>query len=49
LHYPITGNQQMLALNAIRPPLHKVLAWRPGGYLRASGALFGRLSVRTAA
>ena len=29
--------------------LTKLLAWRPGGYLRASGALFGWLAVRTAA
>jgi O-antigen/teichoic acid export membrane protein len=29
--------------------LTKLLAWRPGGYLRASGALFGWLIVRTAA
>jgi O-antigen/teichoic acid export membrane protein len=29
--------------------LSKLLAWRPGGYLRASGALFGWLVVRTLA
>ena len=39
----------MSTLNTILAPLHRALAWRPGGYLRASGALFGWLAVRTAA
>ncbi|MDD3651994.1 oligosaccharide flippase family protein, partial [Immundisolibacter sp.] len=29
--------------------LTKLLAWRPGGYLRASGGLFGWLLLRAAA
>jgi hypothetical protein len=36
-------------VSATRATISKLLAWRPGGYLRASGALFGLLSVRTAA
>jgi O-antigen/teichoic acid export membrane protein len=36
-------------LTATAATLTKLLAWRPGGYLRASGALFGWLAVRTAA
>lgn len=29
--------------------LHRLLAWRPGGYLRASGSLFGWLLLRDGA
>ena len=29
--------------------LHRLLAWRPGGYLRASGSLFGWMLLRAAA
>ena len=47
--YPIFCDIKMSALNTILVPLHKLLAWRPGGYLRASGALFGWLIVRTLA
>lgn len=47
--YPIFCDTKMSALNTILVPLHKLLAWRPGGYLRASGALFGWLVVRTLA
>jgi O-antigen/teichoic acid export membrane protein len=36
-------------LSATAASLTKLLAWRPGGYLRASGALFGWLAVRTLA
>jgi O-antigen/teichoic acid export membrane protein len=36
-------------LTAATATLSKLLAWRPGGYLRASGVLFGWLAVRTAA
>lgn len=36
-------------MSAPAATLTKLLAWRPGGYLRASGALFGWLAVRTAA
>ena len=49
LHHPICNHPQMPALNTILAPLHRALAWRPGGYLRASGALFGWLAVRTLA
>lgn len=38
-----------LPLSATAASLTKLLAWRPGGYLRASGALFGWLAVRTLA
>ncbi len=34
-------------MSAPAATLTKLLAWRPGGYLRASGALFGWLAVRT--
>ncbi|MFZ5491089.1 MAG: oligosaccharide flippase family protein [Pseudomonadota bacterium] len=36
-------------MTAATATLSKLLAWRPGGYLRASGVLFGWLAVRTAA
>ena len=36
-------------MSATAASLTKLLAWRPGGYLRASGALFGWLTVRTLA
>lgn len=36
-------------MSATAASLAKLLAWRPGGYLRASGALFGWLAVRTLA
>ena len=36
-------------MSAPAATLTKLLAWRPGGYLRASGALFGWLAVRTLA
>lgn len=36
-------------MSAPAATLTKLLAWRPGGYLRASGVLFGWLAVRTAA
>lgn len=36
-------------MTAATPTRSKLLAWRPGGYLRASGVLFGWLAVRTAA
>jgi O-antigen/teichoic acid export membrane protein len=49
LHHPHCHHPQMPALNTILAPLHRVLAWRPGGYLRASGALFAWLAVRTLA
>jgi len=39
----------MVTLTTILASLHRALAWRPGGYLRASGALFGWLAVRTLA
>lgn len=39
----------MPALNTILAPLHRALAWRPGGYLRASGGLFGWLMLRAVA
>ena len=36
-------------MSATAASLTKLLAWRPGGYLRASGALFAWLAVRTLA
>lgn len=36
-------------MSATAATLTKLLAWRPGGYLRASGVLFGWLALRTAA
>lgn len=36
-------------LTATTAPLARLLAWRPGGYLRASGVLFGWLALRTGA
>lgn len=36
-------------MSAPAATLTKLLAWRPGGYLRASGVLFGWLTVRTLA
>lgn len=36
-------------MSATVASLTKLLAWRPGGYLRASGALFAWLAVRTLA
>jgi hypothetical protein len=36
-------------VSATAATLTKLLAWRPGGYLRASGVLFGWLALRTAA
>lgn len=39
----------MSSLNTILAPLHRALAWRPGGYLRASGGLFGWLMLRAVA
>lgn len=37
------------AVNATAASLAKLLAWRPGGYPRASGAPFGWLAMRTLA
>ncbi len=36
-------------MSATPAALSKLLAWRPGGYLRASGGLFGWLQLRAAA
>ena len=36
-------------MTATTATLTRLLAWRPGGYLRASGVLFGWLALRTAA
>lgn len=36
-------------MTATTAPLTRLLAWRPGGYLRASGVLFGWLALRTGA
>ena len=36
-------------MSAPAATLTKLLAWRPGGYLRASGVLFGWLAMRTLA
>ena len=36
-------------MTATTATLTRLRAWRPGGYLRASGALFGWLALRTAA
>jgi len=43
---PNWNNTTLTATTAI---FTRLLAWRPGGYLRASGTLFGWLALRTAA
>jgi len=42
-------HQRSNLVSATAATLTKLLAWRPGGYLRASGVLLGWLALRTLA
>ena len=49
LRHPHCHHPQMPALNTILAPLHRVLAWRPGGYARDGARIFGWLLLRAVA